>query len=81
MPGTGLCKSSPMGSARSSGVVVEFACVGNELARDRIVRIGAVDQRGEVRRDRDSVARCDRLQLSVTAGCEQAGGAQVGNGA
>ena len=36
----GVCASSPIGSARSSGVRVQLGDVGHELARDRIVRIG-----------------------------------------
>ena len=36
---------------------VQFARIGHELPRDRIVRIGRIDQVGERRRDGDGVAR------------------------
>ena len=36
--------------------------IGHELARDRIVRIGAVDQPGHRRRDGDGVLRGDLFQ-------------------
>ena len=43
MPSTGLNASSPIGSARSSGLL-KLARIGHELPRDRIVRIAGVDQ-------------------------------------
>ena len=36
--------------------------IRHELAGDRIVRIGAIDQVGDGRRDGDGVSRCDLLQ-------------------
>ena len=73
MPSTGECASSPIGSARSSGVVVELGDVGHELARDRIVRIGAVDQRGNLRRDRDRIARGDAREVGELLRRREAG--------
>ena len=48
MPSTGLCASSPIGSAHLLAADVELGRVGNELARDRIARIGRIDQLGDV---------------------------------
>ena len=59
MPGAGLLRRSPIGSARSRGVRCELARVGHELARDRIVGIASVDEVGNVRRDGDRVAGAD----------------------
>ena len=39
-----------MGSSSSWGRRVEFAAVGQELARDGIVGVGGIDERGERRR-------------------------------
>ena len=41
---------------------VEFGRVGNELARDRIVRIARIDQLGQSLRQRHRVARGHRVQ-------------------
>ena len=41
---------------------IELARVGNKLPRDRVARIGAIDQIGERRRDRHRVARGDLFQ-------------------
>ncbi len=48
MPSTGLCASSPIGSAISSGRAVELGRIGHELARDRIARIGGIDELDDV---------------------------------
>ncbi len=40
---------------------LQLARIGYELPRDRIVRVGAVDQVGDRRRDGDGVTRRDRL--------------------
>ena len=42
----------------------ELAAVGDELARDRIVRIAGVDEASQRRRQADRVARGDRLELA-----------------
>ena len=81
MPSTGLCASSPIGSANSSGRVIEFGRIRNELARDRIVRIVAVDQRGEIGRQRDGVARGNRFDVRPALGRDQAGFAELRRGA
>ena len=60
MPSTGLCASSPIGSRLFFGRDDQFPRVGHELPRDRIVRIGRVDQPGEGGRDGDGVA-CGNL--------------------
>ena len=44
------------------GAMLQLAGVGHELAGDRIVRVGAIDQRGHGRRDGDGVAGGHRLQ-------------------
>ena len=49
MPGTGECASSPIGSESSSRLGLKLALVGHELPRDRVVRIGTVDQVGKRR--------------------------------
>ena len=41
---------------------MQLARIGHELPRDRIVRIGRIDQVGERRRDGDGVARRHALQ-------------------
>ena len=44
------------------GAVLRLAGIGHDLARDRIVRIAAVDEPGHGRRDGDGVTRCNGLQ-------------------
>ena len=44
------------------GPMVEFRRIGNELARDRVVRIVCLDQRGQRGRQRHRIARGNRLQ-------------------
>ena len=78
MPSTGQCASSPIGSARSSGWIVELGRVGHELARDRIVRIGAVDQLRHRRRDGDGILRGDFFQRGALVGGGEPGGGQIG---
>ena len=41
----------------------QFLGARDELPRDRIVGIVGIDQRGDVRRDRDRIARRDPLQI------------------
>ena len=59
MPSSGLCAPSPIGSALSCGSMSSSARIGNELARDRIARIGAVDELGDVGGQRKRIALCD----------------------
>ena len=59
MPGAGLFRRSPIGSSRSAVCAYEFARIGHELPRDRIVCIASVDEAGDVRRDGDRVAGAD----------------------
>ena len=47
--------------------------VGRELARNRVVRIVAVDQAGERRREADGVAAGDRLEVLQPLGRGEAG--------
>jgi len=47
----------------SAGLPIELGWIGNELAPDRIVPIGGVDQPTQVGRQRNCVARCDPLEL------------------
>ncbi len=47
--------------------------VGHELPRDRIVRIGRIDQFGHRRRDRHRIARRDLLQGLARIACDEAG--------
>ena len=48
--------------AELGGSCVQFPHVGQELPRDRVARIGAVDERRDLRRDGDIVARLDSAQ-------------------
>jgi hypothetical protein len=58
---------------------LKFRSVRHELPRDRIVRIGAVDQLRERRCDRNGVLRGDPLQRgALVAGRGHAGGEQLG---
>ena len=45
-----------------AGFVVELACVGDELAGDGVLRVGAVDQCRKVRRDGHGIACGDRFE-------------------
>ena len=51
---------------------LQFGGIGHELTRDRIVRIGPVDQIGKDRRHRDGIARRDGLQSLLRLGRDQA---------
>ena len=55
--------------------------IGDELARDRIGRIGAIDQFGHRRRDRDRIARRHLRQCLDLARRHQTGIAQLRNAA
>ncbi len=59
----------------------ELRGVGNELARDRVVWIASVDQRGDRGRDRNGVARRDRLERGGVGGVDEAGRFEFRNGA
>jgi len=52
--------------------------VGHDLPRDRIVRVGAVDQLRDGRRDGDGVLRGDFFQRGVFIGGNESGGLQIG---
>ena len=65
MPGSGEQRSSPIGSARSSGAVVQLGCIGHELRRDRVDRIGRIDQRRHLVGDRDREPLRDPSQFPL----------------
>jgi hypothetical protein len=46
---------------RLLGTDIELGRVGNELARNRVVWVGRIDQAGDVVRQRQRVARRDRF--------------------
>ena len=47
---------------------LKLGCVGHELPRDRVVRIGRVDQLSHRRRDRDRILRSDFFEGGVLFG-------------
>jgi hypothetical protein len=61
MPGARAKRSSPTRVGQLLAVL-QLAGIGHELARDRIVRIAAIDEFGHGRRDGDGVTRCNGLQ-------------------
>jgi hypothetical protein len=63
------------------GRVHELARVGQELPRDRIGRIGRIDEPGEIGRDRHRIARHDALQLGAPFGHVEARGGEVADAA
>ena len=66
MPSTGLCATSPIGIGALLRRGRQLRALGHELARDRVVRVGGVDQRRHGRRERDGVARARPARV---AGC------------
>ena len=56
----------------------QFLGARNELPRDRIVGIVGVDQRGDVGRDRDRIARRDLFQIGKLRRRRQAARDQFG---
>ena len=56
----------------------QFQCAWNELPRDRVLGIVGVDQRGDVRRYRNRVARSDPFEIGERLGRRQAAGDQFG---
>ncbi len=77
MPSTGLWASSPIGSAKLLGPAVELRVIGNELARDRIVRIGGIDELGDIGGQRQRIARGDRFHLGAALVRDEPGRDQV----
>ena len=47
------------------GTDIELGRVGNELARDRIVWVGRIDQAGDLVRQRQRIARRDRFDCGA----------------
>ena len=60
---------------------IELACIRDELARDRVVRIARVDQLGHRRRDRHGIPRRYRFQVRQARIVDQAGAHQGRRGA
>ena len=52
--------------------------IGHELARDRIVRVGAVDQRGHRRRNGDGILRSDLFQRGALFRGRKSGCFEIG---
>src|SRR5260370_703907 len=61
-----------------AGLLDQFPGVRDELARDRIVGIFAVDQISDVRRYRDRVARGDPFEIGQISRRRKAVGDQLG---
>ena len=77
MPATGECASSPIGSARSPGCVSSSSAVGmNCRAMGSSGSLG-VDQRGDVGRHRDRIARRDLLERGEIGSARKAVGDQL----
>ena len=69
------------GIGRFDRLRLKLRRIGYELARDRIVRIGGIDECAELRCKRHRVARCDLLQRRERGGGCQSGRDQIGGGA
>jgi hypothetical protein len=52
---------------------VELGRIGNELRRDRVMPIGRIDERRQVRRQRDGIARGHPFELGEPLGRRQPG--------
>ena len=59
------------------GTDVELGRIGNELARDRIVWIGRIDEAGDVAGQRQRIARGDRFDPGAAFGRNKSSGDQI----